>query len=98
MVDDDNKTKIEEFLEARHAVSFARPMNKQPSTMGGFFDPQLGSVLGRGSFNATSSARRYDHYVLNDAHGSGNYAAAMREAWGRLQGLLPATSATQMRA
>eukprot|EP00873_Tetraselmis_striata_P039174 jgi/Tetstr1/459438/TSEL_004807.t1 len=50
----------------------------------GFFDPQLGSVLGRGSFNATSSARRYDHF-LNDAHGSDSYAAEMREAWGRLQ-------------
>eukprot|EP00873_Tetraselmis_striata_P006748 jgi/Tetstr1/427012/TSEL_017217.t1 len=50
----------------------------------GFFDPQLGSVLGRGRFNATSSARRYDHF-LNDAHGSDNYAAEMREAWGRLQ-------------
>eukprot|EP00873_Tetraselmis_striata_P008327 jgi/Tetstr1/428591/TSEL_018584.t1 len=50
----------------------------------GFFDPQLGSVLGRGSFNATSSARRYDH-LLNDAHGSDSYAAEMREAWGRLQ-------------
>eukprot|EP00873_Tetraselmis_striata_P012040 jgi/Tetstr1/432304/TSEL_021706.t2 len=34
MVDDDSKTKIEEFLEARHALSFARPTNKQPSTMG----------------------------------------------------------------
>eukprot|EP00873_Tetraselmis_striata_P006463 jgi/Tetstr1/426727/TSEL_001664.t1 len=44
----------------------------------------LGSVLGRGSFNATSSARRYDHF-LNDAHGSDSYAAEMREAWGRLQ-------------
>eukprot|EP00873_Tetraselmis_striata_P006464 jgi/Tetstr1/426728/TSEL_001665.t1 len=50
----------------------------------GFFDPQLDSVLGRGSFNATSSARRYDHF-LNDAHGSDSYAAEMREAWGRLQ-------------
>mmetsp|Transcript_24324 Transcript_24324/g.62368 ORF Transcript_24324/g.62368 Transcript_24324/m.62368 type:complete len:467 (+) Transcript_24324:1409-2809(+) len=50
----------------------------------GFFDPQLGSVLGRGSFNATSSARQYDHF-LNDAHGSDSYAAEMREAWGRLQ-------------
>eukprot|EP00873_Tetraselmis_striata_P041692 jgi/Tetstr1/461956/TSEL_000611.t1 len=49
-----------------------------------FFDPQLGSVLGRGSFNATSSARQYDHF-LNDAHGSDSYAAEMREAWGRLQ-------------
>eukprot|EP00873_Tetraselmis_striata_P012858 jgi/Tetstr1/433122/TSEL_022454.t1 len=45
----------------------------------GFFDPQLGSVLGRGSFNATSSARQYDHY-LNDAHGSDSYAAEMRKA------------------
>eukprot|EP00873_Tetraselmis_striata_P015486 jgi/Tetstr1/435750/TSEL_024645.t1 len=44
-----------------------------------FFDPQLGSVLGRGSFNATSSARRYDHF-LNDACESGSYAAAVREA------------------
>eukprot|EP00873_Tetraselmis_striata_P024619 jgi/Tetstr1/444883/TSEL_032723.t1 len=50
----------------------------------GFFDKQLGSVLGRGSFNATSSARQYDHF-LNDAHGSDSYAAEMREAWGRLQ-------------
>eukprot|EP00873_Tetraselmis_striata_P004007 jgi/Tetstr1/424271/TSEL_014840.t1 len=50
----------------------------------GFFDPPLGSVLGRGSFNATSSARQYDHF-LNDAHGSDSYAAEMREAWGRLQ-------------
>eukprot|EP00873_Tetraselmis_striata_P019060 jgi/Tetstr1/439324/TSEL_027763.t1 len=51
----------------------------------GFFDPQLGSVHGRGSFNTTSSARhRYDHF-LNDARGSGSYAAAMREEWGRLQ-------------
>eukprot|EP00873_Tetraselmis_striata_P009958 jgi/Tetstr1/430222/TSEL_020051.t1 len=45
---------------------------------------ELGSVLGRGSFNATSSARQYDHF-LNDAHGSDSYAAEMREAWGRLQ-------------
>eukprot|EP00873_Tetraselmis_striata_P028874 jgi/Tetstr1/449138/TSEL_036348.t1 len=50
----------------------------------GFFDPQLGSVLGRGSFNANSSARQYDHF-LNHAHGSDSYAAEMREAWGRLQ-------------
>eukprot|EP00873_Tetraselmis_striata_P027736 jgi/Tetstr1/448000/TSEL_035302.t1 len=50
----------------------------------GYFDPQLGSVLGRGSFNATSSARQYDHF-LNDAHGSDSYAAEMREAWGCLQ-------------
>eukprot|EP00873_Tetraselmis_striata_P019626 jgi/Tetstr1/439890/TSEL_028298.t1 len=50
----------------------------------GFFDPQLRSVLGRGSFNANSSARQYDHF-LNDAHGSDTYAAEMREAWGRLQ-------------
>eukprot|EP00873_Tetraselmis_striata_P020525 jgi/Tetstr1/440789/TSEL_029097.t2 len=53
----------------------------------GFFDPQLGSALGRGSFNATSCnlvARRYDHF-LNDARGSGSYAAAVREAWGRIQ-------------
>eukprot|EP00873_Tetraselmis_striata_P036281 jgi/Tetstr1/456545/TSEL_043267.t1 len=49
-----------------------------------FFDPQPRSVLGRGSFNATSSARQYDHF-LNDAHGSDSYAAEMREAWGRLQ-------------
>eukprot|EP00873_Tetraselmis_striata_P015979 jgi/Tetstr1/436243/TSEL_025086.t1 len=40
---------------------------------------ELGSVLGRGSFNATSSARRYDHF-LNDTHGSDSYAAEMREA------------------
>eukprot|EP00873_Tetraselmis_striata_P029962 jgi/Tetstr1/450226/TSEL_037264.t1 len=46
---------------------------------------ELGSVLGRGSFNATSSARQYDHFILNDAHGSESYAAEMREAWGCLQ-------------
>eukprot|EP00873_Tetraselmis_striata_P041622 jgi/Tetstr1/461886/TSEL_006964.t1 len=51
----------------------------------GFFDPQLGSVLGRGSFNATSSACRYDHFLNDAAHGSDSYAAEMREAWGRLQ-------------
>eukprot|EP00873_Tetraselmis_striata_P018373 jgi/Tetstr1/438637/TSEL_027188.t1 len=45
---------------------------------------ELGSVLGRGSFNATYSARRYDHF-LNDARASGSYATAVREAWGRLQ-------------
>eukprot|EP00873_Tetraselmis_striata_P004758 jgi/Tetstr1/425022/TSEL_015490.t1 len=45
---------------------------------------ELGSVLGRGSFNATCSARRYDHF-LNDAHGSDSYAVEMCEAWGRLQ-------------
>eukprot|EP00873_Tetraselmis_striata_P007226 jgi/Tetstr1/427490/TSEL_017616.t1 len=44
---------------------------------------RLESVLGRGSFNATSSARRYDPF-LNDARGSATYAAAVREAWGRL--------------
>eukprot|EP00873_Tetraselmis_striata_P000478 jgi/Tetstr1/420742/TSEL_011819.t1 len=48
-----------------------------------FFDSPLESILGRGSFNATSSARRYDHF-LNDAHMSGRYAAAVREAWSRL--------------
>eukprot|EP00873_Tetraselmis_striata_P021757 jgi/Tetstr1/442021/TSEL_030202.t1 len=48
-----------------------------------FFDPKLESVLGRGSFNATSSARQYDHF-LNDPRGSTSYAAAVREAWGRL--------------
>eukprot|EP00873_Tetraselmis_striata_P010489 jgi/Tetstr1/430753/TSEL_020538.t1 len=65
----------------------------------GFFDPQLGSVLGRGSFNANSSARQYDHF-LNDAHGSDSYAAEMREAWGRLQAATAglAISATQMHA
>eukprot|EP00873_Tetraselmis_striata_P035144 jgi/Tetstr1/455408/TSEL_042240.t1 len=48
------------------------------------FHPRLESVraLGRGSFNATS-ARRYGHF-LNDARGSASYAAAVREAWGRL--------------
>eukprot|EP00873_Tetraselmis_striata_P045578 jgi/Tetstr1/465842/TSEL_010462.t1 len=40
---------------------------------------KLGSVFGRGSFNATSSESRYDHF-LNDAHGSDSYAAEMREA------------------
>eukprot|EP00873_Tetraselmis_striata_P044538 jgi/Tetstr1/464802/TSEL_009541.t1 len=48
---------------------------------------EFGSVLGRGSFNATSSARRDDHF-LNYGHGSDSYAAEMREAWGRLQAAL----------
>eukprot|EP00873_Tetraselmis_striata_P038248 jgi/Tetstr1/458512/TSEL_044918.t1 len=49
-----------------------------------FFDPQLESVLGWGSFNATSSARQYDHF-LNDARpGPAGYAAAVCDAWGRL--------------
>eukprot|EP00873_Tetraselmis_striata_P008215 jgi/Tetstr1/428479/TSEL_018490.t1 len=59
----------------------------------GFFDPQLGSVLGRGSFNATPSARRYDHF-LNDAHGSDS--RARRGAASKR--LLLAISATQMLA
>eukprot|EP00873_Tetraselmis_striata_P012756 jgi/Tetstr1/433020/TSEL_022357.t1 len=49
-----------------------------------FFDPQLESVLGRGSFNEVSSARRYGHF-LNDTRGSAGYAAGVHEAWGRLQ-------------
>eukprot|EP00873_Tetraselmis_striata_P024383 jgi/Tetstr1/444647/TSEL_032495.t1 len=45
----------------------------------------LGPYLAeRGSLNATSSACRYDHF-LNDARGSGSYAAAVCGAWGRLQ-------------
>eukprot|EP00873_Tetraselmis_striata_P043659 jgi/Tetstr1/463923/TSEL_008730.t1 len=43
-----------------------------------FFDPLLESVLGRSSFNASSSARRYDHF-LDNARGSASYAAAVRE-------------------
>eukprot|EP00873_Tetraselmis_striata_P034677 jgi/Tetstr1/454941/TSEL_041802.t1 len=51
----------------------------------GFCDPQVESVLlGRGSFNANSSAHRYDHY-LDDDRGSASYATEVREAWGRLQ-------------
>eukprot|EP00873_Tetraselmis_striata_P025529 jgi/Tetstr1/445793/TSEL_033439.t1 len=46
------------------------------------------SVLGRCSFNAASSARRYDHF-LNDARGSASCAAAVREAWGRLHAATP---------
>eukprot|EP00873_Tetraselmis_striata_P004319 jgi/Tetstr1/424583/TSEL_015108.t1 len=45
---------------------------------------ELESVIGRCSFNATSSARRYDHFPT-DARGSANYAAAVHDAWGRLQ-------------
>eukprot|EP00873_Tetraselmis_striata_P037994 jgi/Tetstr1/458258/TSEL_044746.t1 len=45
----------------------------------GLFDPQLGPVLG-----STSSARRYDHFLI-DAHGPDSYAAELREAWGCLQ-------------
>eukprot|EP00873_Tetraselmis_striata_P008216 jgi/Tetstr1/428480/TSEL_018491.t1 len=59
----------------------------------GFFDPQLGSVLGPGSFNATPSARRYDHF-LNYAHGSDS--RARRGAASKR--LLLAISATQMLA
>eukprot|EP00873_Tetraselmis_striata_P020418 jgi/Tetstr1/440682/TSEL_028990.t1 len=42
----------------------------------GSFDPQLESVIGRGSCNnATSCARRYDIF-FNDSRGSAGYAAA----------------------
>eukprot|EP00873_Tetraselmis_striata_P016944 jgi/Tetstr1/437208/TSEL_025939.t1 len=74
------------FISRMNAIllrSLTRNSGTNTPTLG-FFDPQLGSVLGRGSFNATSSARQYDHF-LNDAHGSDSYAAEMREAWGRLQ-------------
>eukprot|EP00873_Tetraselmis_striata_P027599 jgi/Tetstr1/447863/TSEL_035173.t1 len=54
---------------------------------------ELGSVLGRGSFNATSSARQNDHF-LNNAHGSDSYAAEMRVADAASLAIL----ATQMRA
>eukprot|EP00873_Tetraselmis_striata_P024598 jgi/Tetstr1/444862/TSEL_032704.t1 len=42
------------------------------------------AVLARGNINASSSAREYDSFP-NDARGSASYAAAVREAWGRLQ-------------
>eukprot|EP00873_Tetraselmis_striata_P026868 jgi/Tetstr1/447132/TSEL_034570.t1 len=74
------------FVGCMNAI-LPRFLTRNPGTntpTPGFFDPQLGSVLGRGSFNANSSARQYDHF-LNDAHGSDSYAAEMREAWGRLQ-------------
>eukprot|EP00873_Tetraselmis_striata_P036745 jgi/Tetstr1/457009/TSEL_043673.t1 len=45
---------------------------------------ELESVLGRGIFNAISSARQYNHF-LNDPRGSASYVAAVREAWGRLK-------------
>eukprot|EP00873_Tetraselmis_striata_P021041 jgi/Tetstr1/441305/TSEL_029556.t1 len=48
---------------------------------GGYFER---GCSGQGAFNATSSARRYDHF-LNDARGYASYAAAVREAWDRLQ-------------
>eukprot|EP00873_Tetraselmis_striata_P003939 jgi/Tetstr1/424203/TSEL_014809.t1 len=73
-----------DYMNAILPMFLTRNSGTNTSTPG-FFDPQLGSVLGRGSFNATSSARWYGHF-LNDARGSsGSYAAAMREAWGRLQ-------------
>eukprot|EP00873_Tetraselmis_striata_P002793 jgi/Tetstr1/423057/TSEL_013828.t1 len=53
------------------------------TTTHGFFDPQLESILGRGSFDATSYAHQYGHF-LNDARWSASYAAAVSEAWGRL--------------
>eukprot|EP00873_Tetraselmis_striata_P033279 jgi/Tetstr1/453543/TSEL_040511.t1 len=74
------------FIGSMNAIPPSKVLTRNSGTntpTPGFFDPQLGSVLGRGSFNATSSARRYAHF-LNDAHGSDSYAAAMREAWGRL--------------
>eukprot|EP00873_Tetraselmis_striata_P007098 jgi/Tetstr1/427362/TSEL_017526.t1 len=75
------------FVGCMNAIlprSLTRNSGTNSTPTPGFFDPQLGSVLGRGSFNANSSARQYDHF-LNDAHGSDSYAAEMREAWGRLQ-------------
>eukprot|EP00873_Tetraselmis_striata_P025598 jgi/Tetstr1/445862/TSEL_033502.t1 len=83
-------SEVEAFAEAVDATVLAAiervlGVSFDPSTYGTDTNPAvLGSVLGRGSFNATSSARRYDHF-LNNARGSGSYAAAMREAWGRLQ-------------
>eukprot|EP00873_Tetraselmis_striata_P014975 jgi/Tetstr1/435239/TSEL_024158.t1 len=59
------------------------PRNSDTNTpTHGVFDPPFESVLDRGSFDVTSSARQYDHF--NDARGSASYAAAVREAWGRL--------------
>eukprot|EP00873_Tetraselmis_striata_P025355 jgi/Tetstr1/445619/TSEL_003424.t1 len=57
-------------------------MNNAPTPS--FFDPHHESVLGRGSSNATFSARQYDHF-LNDDRGSASYAAAVRKEWGRFQ-------------
>eukprot|EP00873_Tetraselmis_striata_P022019 jgi/Tetstr1/442283/TSEL_030424.t1 len=53
-----------------------------PSTKVTDTNPVLESLLGWGSFNAISSARRYGQF-FNDARGI-TYAAALREAWGRL--------------
>eukprot|EP00873_Tetraselmis_striata_P003020 jgi/Tetstr1/423284/TSEL_013983.t1 len=44
----------------------------------------LESVLGRGSFNATSSSRQYDHFI-NNSRGLASYATAVCEAWRRFQ-------------
>eukprot|EP00873_Tetraselmis_striata_P022658 jgi/Tetstr1/442922/TSEL_030984.t1 len=55
-----------------------RKSDSNTPTHHGFFDTQLESVLGRGSFNATSSARRYAP-LLNDAGGSASYAAAVHQ-------------------
>lgn len=41
-------------------------------------------MLGRGSFNANFSVRQYHYHFLNDPSGSASYAAAVREARGRL--------------
>eukprot|EP00873_Tetraselmis_striata_P036418 jgi/Tetstr1/456682/TSEL_043383.t1 len=51
----------------------------------GFFEPQLVSALGRGSFDATSSVRQYDHFLINVPRGSASYAAAVREVWRRIR-------------
>eukprot|EP00873_Tetraselmis_striata_P024390 jgi/Tetstr1/444654/TSEL_032502.t1 len=53
-----------------------------------FFDPQLGSVLGRARQPRGNFFRMPVYmttHFLNDARGSGSYAAVVREAWGRLQ-------------
>eukprot|EP00873_Tetraselmis_striata_P027484 jgi/Tetstr1/447748/TSEL_035081.t1 len=65
------------------AVERVLGVSYDPSMYGTDTNP-LGSVLDRGSFNAPSSARRYDHF-RNDARGSASYAAAVHEAWARLQ-------------
>eukprot|EP00873_Tetraselmis_striata_P035421 jgi/Tetstr1/455685/TSEL_042493.t1 len=72
------------------AMASANSDNNTPNP--GFFDSQLESVLGRGSFNATPSARPYDHF-LNDPRGSAGYAAVVSEAWGAFMRLLLPTSA-----
>eukprot|EP00873_Tetraselmis_striata_P035049 jgi/Tetstr1/455313/TSEL_042148.t1 len=73
------------------------PMAAKAATLSEDPVARLGSVLGLVSFNATSSARRYDHYFLiNDARGSTATLRRCARRGAASKRLLLGTSLTQM--